>query len=315
MKGLVYGGDKSVHWTDVSEPRETVGEDLVDVLVAGICGTDLGAVRNGRPPLPMGMTIGHEFVGRRRRDGVLVVANPILSCGHCRACGEGRQHLCESRQVLGVHRPGAFAETISVPSGNLTDARGLDAARAAMVEPIATALHAWRLSPQPSSNVAVLGAGPIGMSLLHVLKSTGVSEITVTDISPERQALALACGADFVGEAADGSYETVLDTVGAVSTRKNAVDNVRTGGTAIFVGLHSPDLAVAGGQIVAGEKTIRGSFAYTPKEFDEAIGLAASLDIRWIATVPFDRSQQAFSDLLAGKADPSGIKVHIKIAE
>lgn len=314
MKALVYAGDRAVRWADVPQPEAIEGEDIVEVLVAGVCGTDLGAVRNGRPPLPVGLTIGHEFVGRRRRDGALVVANPILSCGHCRTCHEGRPHLCEKRQVLGVHRPGAFAEGVSVPSRNLVEAEALDLTRAAMVEPVATALHAWRLSEMPRSDVAVLGAGPIGMSLLHVLKANGIGNITMTDIAPERRALALQCGADFAAETAEASYDAVFDTVGAATTRRNAVENVRPGGTAILVGLHSTELAVAGGPVVAGERTIQGSFAYTPNEFNEAIGLAASLDTRWIATVPFDESAQAFSDLLTGSADPGHVKVQFRIA-
>jgi threonine dehydrogenase-like Zn-dependent dehydrogenase len=314
MKALVYDGERRVRWTDVPKPEPIEGEEIVDVLVAGVCGTDLGAVRNGRPPLPVGMTIGHEFVGRRRRDGALVVGNPILSCGDCRACRESRPHLCERRQVLGVHRPGAFAESVSVPSNQLVKAEALDFARAAMVEPIATALHAWRLSSMPDRGVAVLGAGPIGMSLLHVLKTTGVSNITVTDTAQERRALASQCGADFTAEYASASYEAVFDTVGALATRRNAVDNVRAGGTAVLIGLHEPGLAVAGGAVVAGERTIRGSFAYKPDEFNEAIGLAASLDTRWVATVPFDQSARTFSDLVAGRGDPTHVKVHFCIA-
>ena len=162
MKALMHGGDRTVAWTDVPDPKPSPGDDIVDVLVAGVCGTDLGAVRSGRPPIPAGMVLGHEFVGRRRRDGALVTANPILSCGQCRSCREGRSHLCERREVLGVHRPGAFAQSIAVPAGNLRTTGNLDLARAAMVEPIATALHAWRLSQcrrrtSPSSAQAPLG--------------------------------------------------------------------------------------------------------------------------------------------------------------
>lgn len=314
MRALIYAGKRTVRLADIPPPQPAEGEEIVDVLVAGICGTDLGAVRSGRPPLPIGLAIGHEFVGRRRRDGAFVVANPILSCGECRSCREGRRHLCERRQVLGVHRQGAFAESVLVPTNNLVEVKALDLTRAAMVEPIATALHAWRLSPMPSRDIAVLGAGPIGMSLLHVLKANGIGSITVTDIAPERRAMALQCGADAAAETAEGSYDAVFDTVGAVTTRRNAVENVRPGGTAVLVGLHAPELAVAGGPLVAGERTIRGSFAYTPDEFEESIGLAASLDTRWIATVPFDQSAQSFSDLLTGAADPARVKTHFSIA-
>ncbi|MBO4224105.1 alcohol dehydrogenase catalytic domain-containing protein [Bradyrhizobium neotropicale] len=315
MKALIYAGDHSVRFADIPSPRPAAGEEIVDVLVAGVCGTDLGAVRSGRPALPIGLTIGHEFVGRRQRDGALVVANPILSCGECRACRERCRHLCEKRQVLGVHRNGAFAESVLVPAPSLVEVSQLDLTRAAMVEPIATALHAWRLSPMPRRDVAVLGAGPIGMSLLHVLKENGVANITVTDIAPERRAMALQCGADVATETAEGIYDAAFDTVGAVTTRRNAVENIRPGGTAILVGLHSPEFAVAGGPVVAGERTIRGSFAYSHDEFVESIGLAKSLDTRWIASVPFHRSADVFAALLMGAGDPASVKVHFSIAD
>ena len=315
MKALVYAGDRSVAWIDVAEPKPQPGDEIVDVLVAGVCGTDLGAVRSGRPPIPAGMVLGHEFVGRRRRDGALVTGNPILSCGECRSCKEGRPHLCERREVLGVHRPGAFAPSLAIPAASLRAVGQLDLARAAMVEPIATALHAWRLSPMPSGNVAVLGAGPIGMSLLHVLKAFAVQDIIVTDLAPERLAIARACGADQVSDKVTGVYDVVLDTVGAAETRRDAVERVRAGGTAILVGLHSPDLSVAGGVVVAGERTIRGSFAYTPREFDEAIDLAATLDTRWVAKVPFHLSAGTFTHMLNGTADPASVKVHFHIAD
>ena len=314
MKALVHGGEMSVAWVDISDPEPGQGEEILDVLVAGVCGTDLGAVRNGRPPIATGMVLGHEFVGRRRRDGALVTANPILSCNQCRACKEGRPHLCQRREVLGVHRPGAFAQSITVPAQNVRTIGDLPLAKAAMVEPIATALHAWRLSPMSAANVAILGAGPIGMSLLHVLKAFSIEDITVTDIAVERQALASACGADHVSAKASGVYDVVFDTVGAVETRRDAVECVRTGGTAILVGLHSPDLSVAGGMVVANEKTIRGSFAYTPDEFDEAIDLAVTLDTRWVSSVPFDRSAEMFTRMLTGNADPAAVKVHFEIA-
>jgi threonine dehydrogenase-like Zn-dependent dehydrogenase len=182
-----------------------------------------------------------------------------------------------------------------------------------MVEPIATALHAWRLSPMPAGNVAVLGAGPIGMSLLHVLKTFAIEGVTVTDIAPERRALASACGADRVSDRALEIYDVVIDTVGTVETRRDAVEHIRAGGTAVLVGLHSPDMSFAGGIVVAGERTIRGSFAYTLKEFDEAIGLAATLDTRWLCRVLFDQSAEVFTRMLAGTADPASVKVHFQI--
>ncbi|MDB6000513.1 MAG: hypothetical protein JWP52_2212 [Rhizobacter sp.] len=214
MKALVYCGEQSVRQVDVDAPVIASPDVSVRVLQAGICGTDIGAVRYGRPVLAPRMTLGHEFVGRREDTGQLVVGNPLLSCGVCRNCRDGRMHLCEKRVVIGVHRPGAFAETVAWPTSHLVDAGTATLAQAAMSDPIATALHAFHLADKPQGPVAVLGAGAIGLSMLFVLKSLGVQDVTVTDISRERLDLALAAGADRVDTAISGVFDVVYDTAG-----------------------------------------------------------------------------------------------------
>ena len=166
----------------------------------------------------------------------------------------------------------------------------------------------------PRDNIGIIGSGPIGLSVLHVVKALGLSGVTVTDIAPERLAHARACGADATAERLSGMFDVIVDSVGTNETRRDAVELIRAGGTAILVGLHAPELAVPGGLVVAAEKTIRGSFAYTPAEFDEAIELAADLDTSWIATVPFASSAEAFMSLLTGAGDPGQVKIHLHIA-
>lgn len=135
MKALVYAGGRDVDLADVPEPVPGPDDVILHVDCAGICGTDLGAVGRGRPKLAVGMTLGHEFVGRRADTGAMAVVNPILTCGACRACKAGRPQICERREVLGVHRPGAFAPRVAVPRSNVFDVAHLSLAQAAMVEP------------------------------------------------------------------------------------------------------------------------------------------------------------------------------------
>lgn len=312
MKALVYLGAQTVRQIEVPAPVAGEGEVLVQVLQAGVCGTDMCLVRDERPKAEPNTTLGHEFVGIRLDTGERVIVNPLVACGACRACREGRAHLCERRQVIGVHRAGGFAETVAVPRHNLVPAGRASLAQAAMADPVATALHACRLGPRPEQGAAILGAGSIGLSLLFVLKRLGVQDVTVTDTSPERLELARLSGADHVAAAAEGTYDVVYDSVGAVATRRDAAARIRVGGTAILVGLHSPDLNLPAGPLVGGERTLRGSFGYTPDEFREAVGMLPDLDTRWVHSVPFAQAEGMFTALLEGRSPPGHVKLQMR---
>lgn len=313
MKALVYMGDAKVRQLDVPLPRPEVGEVMVTVLQAGICGTDMCIVRDERPKANPPMTLGHEFVGLRQDTGERVIVNPLLACGRCRACAEGRAHLCERRQVIGVHRSGGFADAVAVPLSNLVPAGNTTAAQAAMADPIATALHAFRLAPSALGPVAVLGAGSIGLSMLFVLKRFGVRDVTVTDLSAERLAFAKEGGADITAAGIEGSYDVIFDTVGAIATRRDAALKVRAGGTAVLVGLHSADLAMPAGPLIGGERTIKGSFGYTPDEFREAVSMLPSLDTPWVHTVPFGEAEGMFTALLEGRTPAGQVKLQMRM--
>jgi len=315
MKALVYVGDAKVRQLEVDAPRPAAGEVLVRVLQAGVCGTDMCVVRDERPKAEAPMTLGHEFVGLREDTGERVIVNPLLACGHCRSCGEGRAHLCASRQVIGVHRNGGFADAVAVPEGNLVPAGRATITQAAMADPIATALHAYRLAADAigSGPVAILGAGSIGLSLLFVLKRFGVKDITVTDLSPERRAFADAGGADRTAEAIDGSYDAIFDSVGAAATRRDAALKVRPGGVAVLVGLHSADLSFPAGPLIGGERTVKGSFGYTPDEFREAVSMLPDLDTQWVHAVPFAEAERMFTRLLEGRLPPGHVKLQMRM--
>jgi threonine dehydrogenase-like Zn-dependent dehydrogenase len=314
MKALVYVGDAKVRHLEVPPPQPGTDEVMVTVLQAGICGTDLCLVRDERPKADAPVTLGHEFVGLRQDTGERVIVNPLLACGGCRACREQRAHLCEQRRVIGVHLAGGFADCVAVPEGNLVPAGNTTTAQAAMADPIATALHAFRLAPAAVGPVAILGAGSIGLSMLFVLKRFGVPHVTVTDLSPERLGFAERGGADLTAPALDGVYDVVFDTVGSVATRRDAALRIRAGGMAVLVGLHSADLAVPAGPLIGGERTLRGSFGYTPDEFREAVAMLPDLDTSWVHTVPFVEAEGLFTALLEGRSPPRHIKLQMRMS-
>ncbi|WP_062347149.1 zinc-dependent alcohol dehydrogenase [Herbidospora yilanensis] len=302
MRALVYTRPGVVESLDVAEPAPAEGEVLVKVHAVGICGSELHGIRDAgfrRPPLIM----GHEFAGTTP-DGRRVVANPLISCGRCDQCLMGRDHLCRERALLGIHRPGAFAEWVSVPEKALHDLPpDMSFETAAVVEPLANGVHAVNLArPYPGARVAVLGAGTIGLVCALVARQV-TDQVTVCDLSPDRLAVAGRLGASAVTTTLEGEFDIVIDAVGAAATHQISVQHLRPGGTAVWIGLLSSEAAIDGQKIVREEKHIVGSYCYTAAEFAQAVKLARDVDLGW--TTSFDLADGAaiFGELVDGRSD------------
>ena len=151
-----------------AKPREAPeGHRLVDIAAIGICGTDYHIFEGKHPFLNYPRVIGHELSGHLADGpdaGRLVVVNPYLSCGTCRACRRGKPNCCSDIAVLGVHADGGMCARIVVPEQNLYPAEGLTPEQAAMVEFLAIGAHAVaRSGCGAGDRVMVTGAGPIGL--------------------------------------------------------------------------------------------------------------------------------------------------------
>ncbi|MFJ7949581.1 zinc-binding dehydrogenase [Streptomyces sp. NPDC096354] len=314
VKALVYTHGHGVRFDEAPEPLPADGV-VVDVVRAGICGTDLGAVRRGAPPLRSPVVVGHELVGTRTDTGEAVVANPILSCRDCVPCRRGDEHLCVRRQVLGVHRDGAFATRIAIPGQNLFPlGPAVGVTQAVLVEPLATALHAWRrVAPHKGARVGIIGAGAIGLCTLVAALGNGAAEVDVADIDPLKLDHARRIGAEATATELGGGYHVVFDTVGGTATRESAVTSLLPGGTAVLVGLHEPELRLQGSAVVAAERSILGSFAYRRADFADAVAMASTLDTDWVCVLPME----AGPGLLNGTrpAPPGASKIQLSINE
>ena len=192
----------------------------------------------------------------------------------CDLCDRGLPHLCRNRQLIGVNRDGGFAERVSVPTDALRDIPdGLDWNTAALIEPLANAVHAWSLIGESPQRVGVIGAGPIGLACALLAASHGV-EVVVSDVSRLSSGNSEQLEAWTASTSLTGEFDGVIDAVGMPITRSSAVERCRPGGSAVWIGLAVDDVSLAGNPIVRGGKHINGSFAYTPEEFDEAVRLA-----------------------------------------
>ena len=314
MRSLVWTAPSRMEIEEKPKPTLLSGWVLVEVEDSGICGSEIGAFLGHnelrRPPLVM----GHEFSGRvvevgpdaqRDLQGQLVTVNPLLSCNQCRQCRLGLRQLCNGRKIIGIDFPGSYAEYVAVPAYSLYAVK--DSVAGALVEPLACGVRAAALTGSAvGDSVMVIGAGTIGLMVAWVLKSMGAGKVVVLDTNPTRLRWATDWGATsvlnpksadavaFAKETTSGEgFDAVVDAVGSVDTRTMAVNSIRRGGKAVFIGLHEGGANLPGNDIVRSEKQVIGSFCYSDDDFRRAVGLANSgflqtsggwLDVRGLAS-------------------------------
>ena len=177
MQALVYTAPNEVQLQDRPEPSMAADEVLLRIDAAGICGSDMHAYHGHDPRRKPGLVLGHEFAATVLESGSAlwqpgqrVTGDPLITCGRCDFCLQGRDNLCSHRTMVGMSRPGAFAQRMSIPAACLIALPdSLSALAGALTEPAATAVHALNLSlralvrPLPECRVLVLGGGASDM--------------------------------------------------------------------------------------------------------------------------------------------------------
>lgn len=322
MKALVYLGPNQMVYRDEPEPVPLAGEVLVRVEAVGICGSDMHAYHGHDSRRPPPLVLGHEAAGRivgGPRDGERVTINPLVVDPACPYAREGRWHLSPTRQILSMPpRPGAFAEYVTIPEGNLVAVPdGLPIAHAALAEPIAVSWHAVRLGmqklhlPLAAARVVILGGGAIGLAAAIVARLFGAGEILICEANPLRKAaitrtegFATHAPGDVFSPAAN-SIDLVIDAVGAGATRAAACAMVRPGGVIVHLGLLPGHEGLDIRKITLQEITLTGSYCYTPQDFIHGVdALAAGRlgELGWIEERPLREGAAAFADIDAGRA-------------
>lgn len=303
MLALVYTAPLTLEMRDVAEPDASEGEVVVEVDAAGICGSELEGFRSQSPFRVPPLIMGHELAGRRLDDGTPVAVNPLLACGRCDLCLRGARNICRSRSIVGIQRNGGFAERVVVPErACVALPAGLSPDRAALAEPLANAVHAWRLAlaQDPSiTRVGIIGAGMLGLAVALVALDAGIREVAISDLSADRLATAARAGVRSTVAELDGEFDVVFDAVGTGGTRAASIERLRPGGSAVWIGLHGPDAGFDGQALIRSEKRVLATFAYLERDFETAITLAAGLaDTSWVTTQPLAAGVETFLALL-----------------
>jgi threonine dehydrogenase-like Zn-dependent dehydrogenase len=321
---------RAVVWTEpfravvrdepIPSPRD--GERLLQVQAVGICGSDLHAYRGNSPARTPPLILGHEVVGEDE-DGSKFVVNPLIGCGDCRLCEAGTPNLCPTRGLLGLDRPGAFAEYVKAPRANLVPLpSGMTETMGTLVEPLATCMQALRAAKVgEGSLVAVIGLGPIGLLASYAAHRAGAS-VAACDLD-ERRSQSAAPFADvvetsasaiapFIRERSDGlGADVVIDAVGVQDTWAAALAMVRPGGTVTEIGLGQADGPAPVGRLVRAGIVWRGIYAYAPDDFLDALRLLAeeppSTD--WLVSAPLSEGPEILDALARGAGPVKAILV------
>jgi threonine dehydrogenase-like Zn-dependent dehydrogenase len=297
MQALVLSDIGRFDVVTLDDPVPGPGEVRIAVAQSGICGSELGGFLGTDGLRKPGLVFGHEFVGavdaygpdvpsvQRLPQGTLVTANPLRSCGACPICLAGHGNVCPQRRLLGGHINGSNAGLVVVPANATYRVDHLpDPSSSVFAEPTACALRAvGRTRIAPGGSALVLGAGPIGLLLLEVLRARGVEHLLFTERVEGRVAAAEAAGgvrlsdtpAELVRQAKEVTgglgADAVFDAVGSAATRTAATLAARPGGDVCFVGLHSAEGMLPLRDLIRREVTCATSFAYSPAEFGAAV--------------------------------------------
>ncbi len=319
MRALVYTAPNEVELRNEPDPLLAAGEELIQVDAVGICGSDLHAYlgHDARrvPPLILGHEVCGTVVGGDR-SGMQVVVNPLITCGECNDCLNGLTNLCTERKLIGMNRPGAFAEQFSIPTQNIVEvpADG-DCVQLALTEPAAVSLHSVRLvervAMRPLSEGAslVMGGGAVGLLCALFLHDYGCKDITLCETNAERRKVVDATGICRVidpteSEIGDDRYDAVFDAVGIPATRQASISAAKAGGVIMHIGLGDASGEMDVRKLTLSEITFIGTYTYTALDFRIAANKIAKGDLGcldWIDERPLSDGSQAFRELIQGR--------------
>jgi (R,R)-butanediol dehydrogenase/meso-butanediol dehydrogenase/diacetyl reductase len=316
VRAIRWHARRDVRLCELPPPRVSSPDDvLLRVLYCGICGTDLEEYRAGpravpRVPHPLTgrcapITLGHEFAGevvavgpavRGFAVGDLAAVEGNLYCGRCHWCEHSEWNLCAQLAQYGLAADGGLAELAVVRETTAVKLPSdADPRIGALAEPLSVAVRAARQSgATEASRVAIIGAGPIGLLVVQVMRSRGVASICVVEPMADRRRLALAVGAHEVADpaaadlvmllASDGiGPDVVVECSGASGTARAAVEAVRRGGRVTFTA--PVERAAIGPAFQLGEKGITSALSHCRDDYITALRLALTGEVDPIRVV------------------------------
>ena len=317
--------------TEVPEPEIGINDVLIRVDRTGICGTDLHIYdwnSWAEETVPVPLVIGHEFVGEiveigsnvsDFRPGDVVSGEGHVVCGRCRNCMAGRRHLCAFAKGIGVDRPGAFAEFISLPMTNVWHHDpAIDRDVASIFDPFGNAVHTALQFPVLGEDVVITGAGPIGLMAAAVVRHAGARHVVITDVNPYRLELAAKMGVTLALDVRESSladaqaelgmkegFDVGLEASGQPAALHEMLANLSHGAKVALLGIPDEPFDVDWKTVIFDQLTLRGVYGRQMYEtwYMMTVMLQSGLDISPVIThrFPAERFEEAFAAIRTGE--------------
>ncbi len=333
MKALVKAkAERGIWMQDVAVPDVGHNDVLIKVNRTAICGTDIHIYQWddwAKKTIPVPMAVGHEFSGeivdmgvevRGFEIGDRVSAEGHITCGVCRNCRAGRRHLCMNTVGVGVNRPGAFAEYISVPAFNvfkLPDS--ISNELAAILDPLGNATHTALSFDLVGEDVLITGAGPIGIMAVAIARYAGARHVVITDVNDYRLDLARKMGAsraiNVKSESIDDTmrslgmvegFDVGLEMSGNAQAFRDMLRTMHHGGKIAILGIPPGDMAIDWNQVIFKGLVLKGIYGREMFEtwYKMTSMLQSGLDMSPVITHHFgiEEFQPAFELMASGQS-------------
>jgi threonine 3-dehydrogenase len=333
MKALVKSKSEPGLWLeDVPVPEIGINDVLIEVLRTGICGTDVHIYNWdawAQKTVPVPLVVGHEFVGRIVETGSnvkdfqvgdIVSGEGHVVCGRCRNCLAGRRHLCMDTSGIGVNRPGAYAQYLSLPMTNVWHHEPeISRDVQAIFDPLGNAVHTALSFPVLGEDVLITGAGPIGIMAAAVVRHAGARFVVITDVNPYRlelarkvkPTLALDARQDSIRDAQKKlgmreGFDVGLEMSGNPAAFRDMLANMCHGGKIAMLGIPTEEMAIDWNTVVFNMLTIKGIYGREMYEtwYKMTVMIQGGLDIEPVITHRFDymHFEQGFEVMCSGKS-------------
>jgi threonine 3-dehydrogenase len=333
MRALVKAeAAEGLRLEEVPEPEIGINDVLIRVHKTGICGTDLHIYDWddwAAKTIPVPMVVGHEFVGEVVAFGSnvsdfavgdLVSGEGHVVCGRCRNCMAGRRHLCAHSIGLGVNRPGAFAELVSLPMTNIWHHwAGIDEEVGAIFDPFGNAVHTALSFAVLGEDVLITGAGPIGCMATAVVRHAGARHVVVTDLNSYMLELARRMGATLAVDPRERDLADVqrelgmtegfdigLEMSGNAEALRTMIAAMAHGGRIAILGIPPSEVSLDLGPLIFNMLTVKGIYGREMYEtwYQMSVMLESGLDIAPVITHRFSHRdfEEAFSVARSGQS-------------
>jgi threonine 3-dehydrogenase len=317
MKALVKAkAERGIWMEDIEAPLVGHNDVLIKVNRTAICGTDIHIFKWddwAQATIPVPMAVGHEFSGEIVEMGIevrgfeigdRVSAEGHITCGVCRNCRAGRRHLCMNTFGVGVNRPGAFAEYLSVPAFNvfkLPDA--ITDEMASILDPLGNATHTALSFDLVGEDVLITGAGPIGIMAVAIARYAGARHVVITDINDYRLDLARKMGATRAINVASQTIDDTMKDLGMVEgfdvgmemsgnpqAFRDLLRTMHHGGKVAMLGIPPGDMAIDWNDVIFKGLVLKGIYGREMFEtwYKMSSMLQSGLNIDPIITHHFD---------------------------